>query len=144
MQPIGNWTFFNQNMHFNNLLEHVFCFCFFSCLLAICRARSIVCDASISRTAQTVLKSVPTACKVPTASSSSTPRPTTSAIPAMPTAPKGKSRRDKDKSERRALTLVTPQDVRTLQLFFPKSKLSQMCKRLMKANGSGEKKNGVK
>lgn len=63
------------------------------------RAQSIVWNAFISKTVQTVWKSVPMACKVPTASSSSTLKPTTNAIPAMLTAPKGKCRQEKDKLE---------------------------------------------
>lgn len=63
----------------------------------ICRGRSTVWSASISRTVRIVWKSVPTVCKVQTVSSSSTPNPTTNVIPAMPTALKGEYCQDSSK-----------------------------------------------
>lgn len=62
---------------------------FFSFVITF-RAQSIVWNAFISRTVQTVLKSVPMGCRGPAASSSNTLRPTTNAIPATLTAPRGK------------------------------------------------------
>lgn len=46
-----------------------------------------------------MLKSVPMACKAPTVSSSSTQSPITNAIPATPTALRGKNSQDKDESQ---------------------------------------------
>ena len=72
------------------------------------RAQSIVWNASISKMVLIVLKSVPMACKVPTASSSSTQKTTMNAIPAIPTAPKGEYSQDEDWSEVLRSMLITP------------------------------------
>lgn len=61
-------------------------------LLLNSRAQTSVWNVFTSKTGPTAWRNAPTGCKAPTASFSNTPRPTTSVIPATPTAPRGKRR----------------------------------------------------
>lgn len=98
------------------------------------RARSTVWNASISRTALIAWKSVPMACKAPTASSSSTQKPTTNAIPATATAPRGEysRRRGVGSNRRYSVTEVT----HSCCPFVNQKLASSTYKRGMKPNGN--------